>query len=70
MFGIFGHGGKYGEGDLGDASSNKRISYAKIASTAKTEKDLQDYGKRLAENGVSEDRIKQINRVIRGMQKT
>ena len=63
-------GGKYGEEDLGDASSNKRISYAKIASTAKTEKDLQDYGKRLAENGVSEDRIKQINRVIRGMQKT
>lgn len=63
-------GSKYGEGDLGDASSNKRISYAKIASTAKTEKDLQDYGKRLAENGVSADKIKQINRVIRGMQKT
>lgn len=51
-------------------TSKERISYAKIASTAKTEKDLQDYGKRLAENGVSTDRIRTINRVIRGMQKT
>lgn len=53
-----------------DATSKERISLAKIASTAKSEKELQDYGKRLGENGISEERIKEVNKIIRKMQKS
>ncbi len=52
-----------------DTASEERIGYAKIASTAKTEKELQDYGKRLQENGIDEEKVKEINRIVRDMQK-
>ena len=53
-----------------DATSEERISLAKIASTAKTEKELQEYNERLRENGISDIRIRDINRNIRNMQKS
>ena len=48
-------------------ASEERMAYAKVASSVKSEKELKDYGARLKENGVKEDKIKEINKNIRLM---
>jgi hypothetical protein len=43
------------------------IAYAKIASVAKTDKELEDYSKRLKDNGIDEAKIAQIKSNVRKM---
>ena len=56
--------------DLQDQNktSKERIALAKVAATAKTEKELTDYEKRLKDNGVSEEKIKEVKKAVRKIQ--
>lgn len=51
-----------------DKTSKERIALAKVASTAKTEKELKDYEERLKDNGISEERIKEVKKQVRKIQ--
>ena len=55
---------------LGDnKTSAERIALAKAASTVKTDKDMETYGNRLSELGIAQNRIKEIKKNIRKMNK-
>lgn len=55
---------------LGDnKASAERIALAKAASTVKTDKDMETYGNRLSELGIAQNRIKEIKKNIRKMNK-
>lgn len=50
-------------------ASKERIGLAKVASSVKSNKELDDYGKRLQDNGVQEDRIRSVKKVVRDLRK-
>ena len=49
-------------------TSKERISYAKIASSAKSEDQLNAYGERLKSRGIEQNKINNILNTVRGMQ--
>ena len=51
-----------------NATSKERISYAKIASSAKSEDQLNAYGERLKSRGIEQNKINNILNTVRGMQ--
>jgi hypothetical protein len=55
---------------LGDnKASAERIALAKAASTVKTDKDMESYGKRLQELGIDASKVNQVKKNIRKMNK-
>lgn len=55
---------------LGDnKTSAERIALAKAASTVKTDKDMESYGKRLQELGIDASKVNQVKKNIRKMNK-
>ena len=50
-------------------TSKERIALAKAASTVKSNKEVKAYGERLSELGISDDKVKQVTRNIRKMNK-
>ena len=50
-------------------TSKERIALAKAASTVKSDKEVKAYGERLSELGISDDKVKQVTRNIRKMNK-
>lgn len=54
--------------DVGSTKTSKeRIAIAKVASSVKTNKELDDYGKRLEDNGVNKGNINKYKRIVRDM---
>ena len=51
-----------------NATSKERISYAKIASSAQSEDQLNAYGERLKSRGIEQNKINNILNTVRGMQ--
>lgn len=55
---------------LGDnKTSAERIALAKAASTVKTDKDMESYGRRLQELGIAASKVNQVKKNIRKMNK-
>ena len=50
-------------------TSKERMALAKAASTVKSDKEVKAYGERLSELGISDDKVKQIKKNIRKMNK-
>lgn len=50
-------------------TSKERIALAKAASTVKSDQEVKAYGERLSELGISDDKVKQVTRNIRKMNK-
>ena len=50
-------------------TSKERMALAKAASTVKSDKEVKAYGERLSELGISDDKVKQVMKNIRKMNK-
>lgn len=50
-------------------TSKERMALAKAASTVKSDKEVKAYGERLSELGISDDKVKQVKKNIRKMNK-